>query len=62
MGIIYVYDSFTWMGLPINPSWQEQTARLFSTRHLVLSPHGDGVQKSPPPAERQLLAFIFTWV
>lgn len=34
----------TSMGLPINPSWQEQTARLFSTRHLELAPHGVGVQ------------------
>ncbi|KZS07670.1 Uncharacterized protein APZ42_028807 [Daphnia magna] len=31
------------MGLPINPSWQEQTARLFSTRHLELAPHGVGM-------------------
>lgn len=45
------------IGLPKKPSRQEHTARAFSTRQLVLSPHGEGEQKSEPklPARVRLL-------
>lgn len=29
-------------GAPKKPTWQEQTARLFVTRHMLFGPHGDG--------------------
>ena len=42
--LLLTHSGLQFGGLPINSGKQEQEYALFTTSHLLLSPHGDGTQ------------------